>query len=400
MTSLIGMAHSFRAYTPEAIKKLAPAFAFLSTSNPDRLGQIERAASYAVPILQSGLEIDPMQTLMLGTVLRRAGATSTKSGTWLREMAMRAMPGTTLMSKISFKKHEEALKELGLVDAEHKPTWFDDKGKPDILKMLDIAGARAAAIPIERRAGLERQLFGAQGSGGFALLADPAVRDQILNLQKEMKSPEFQNRYRSFFPDYNKESTAQAARTAMQEFNITMMDLGKTTLPAVNEALKGFKSTPEGIRNLLPSGADGKGAAKVGGYALLGATGGAVAGAAVGMFGGPVGALGGSGGALGVAEQYMAAHAAENRARALEGAERLEREKEGHAAKFGLGSHYNAPAPKATLQPLTLNLNIDGRTLASTVSDSQAALSGFPTQAPAADGMGQFYGGDHNFPSK
>ena len=30
----------------------------------------------------------------------------------------------------------------------------------------------------------------------------------------------------------------------------------------------------------------------------------------------------------------------------------------------------------------------------------RACVSGFPGQAPAADGMGQFYGGDHNFPSK
>jgi hypothetical protein len=31
-------------------------------------------------------------------------------------MALRAMPGTSMMSKMAFKKHEEALKEVGLVD--------------------------------------------------------------------------------------------------------------------------------------------------------------------------------------------------------------------------------------------------------------------------------------------
>ena len=177
MSSLIGFAHMFRAYTPPAIAKLAPSFAFLSTANPDRLGQIERAAGYAVPLLQSGLEIDPLQTILLGTALRRAGATSTKSGTWLREMALRAMPGTSLMSKMAYKKHESALHDIGLVDDSGKPTWFTD-GKPDLLKMLDIGGAGAAKIPLTKRAALERSLFGAQGGGGFALLADPAVREQ------------------------------------------------------------------------------------------------------------------------------------------------------------------------------------------------------------------------------
>jgi hypothetical protein len=169
MKALIGLAHMTKQYSPEDIKKLAPAFAFLSTANPGSLSSIERAAGYAVPLLQSGLEIDPMQSLLLGTALTRAGATSTKSGTWLREMALRAMPGTSMMSRIAFKKHEEALKALGLVDDNDKPTWFTG-GKPDLLKMLDIAGGRAAAIPLDKRAPYERQLFGAQGGGGFALL--------------------------------------------------------------------------------------------------------------------------------------------------------------------------------------------------------------------------------------
>ena len=88
MSALIGLAHMTKEYSPEQIKKLAPAFAFLSASNPASLGGIERAASYAVPILQSGLEVDPLETLLLGTALTRAGATNTKSGTWLRNMAL------------------------------------------------------------------------------------------------------------------------------------------------------------------------------------------------------------------------------------------------------------------------------------------------------------------------
>lgn len=127
-----------------------------------------------------------MQSLLMGTALTRAGATNTKSGTWLREMALRAMPGTSMMSKMAFRKHEEALKAFGLVDDKGKPTWFTD-GKPDLFKMLDIAGGRAASIPVEKRAAYERGLFGAQGGGGFALLADPAVREQVQALQATMK---------------------------------------------------------------------------------------------------------------------------------------------------------------------------------------------------------------------
>jgi hypothetical protein len=186
VSALVGLADMTKQYSPEAIKKLAPAFAFLSTGFA-RFNRACRGLCRFIPAKR--LEIDPMQSLLRGTALTRAGATSTISGTWLREMTLRAMLGTSMMSRLAFQKHETALKALGLVDDQHRPTWFSD-GKPDILKMLDVAGANAAKIPLTERA-LERQLFGAQGGGGFALLADPAVREQVLALGKGMNSPEF-----------------------------------------------------------------------------------------------------------------------------------------------------------------------------------------------------------------
>jgi hypothetical protein len=363
MKALIGLAHMTKQYSPEDIKKLAPAFAFLSTANPGSLGSIEKAAGYAVPLLQSGLEIDPMQSLLMGTALTRAGATSTKSGTWLREMALRAMPGTSMMSKMAFKKHEEALKAFGLVDDDSKPTWFTE-GKPDLFKMLDIAGGKAAGIPVEKRAAYERALFGAQGGGGFALLSDPAVREQAQSLRGTMESSEFKNRYAGFMQNYNHDVTSQAARTAVQEFNVTLGDLGRNVLPAVNIVLGNFKSTLEGIRSVLPGG-DGKGAATV----LARAAEGAGAGALYGMLGGPggvaIGALAGgvAGGVEGVAEQYMKQ-----------------------------GASLDPNAVKASLQavvpPLSISFNIDGTLLGRVLSN--ISTYSFSGQAPAFDGTGEF----------
>jgi hypothetical protein len=378
MKALIGLSHMTKQYSNEGIKKLIPAFAFLSTANPGSLGSIEKAAGYAVPLLQSGLEIDPMQSLLLGTALTRAGATSTKSGTWLREMAIRAMPGTSMMSKIAFKKHEEALKEMGLVDDQDKPTWFTG-GKPDILKMLDIAGANAGKIPIERRAAVERGLFGAQGGGGFALLADPAVREQIQALQKEMNSPEFKNRYGGFMENYNSQVTSQNARTAIQDFNVTMMDIGKTVLPAVNIGLHDLKGILEGIRNILPSGQAGLVAAR--------AAEGAALGAGLGFFAGGVGAGPGAviGGVAGTAYGYM------------------ESQPKTDFAAFAKAMTDNSALHSAMVPPqkpptINLSLNVDGRALAQAVTDAMGNQTGFVTQAPAADGAGQFFSGDHNYP--
>jgi hypothetical protein len=237
MTALIGLAHMTKEYSPDQIKKLAPAFAFLSAANPASLGSIERSASYAVPILQSGLDIDPMQTLLLGTALTRAGATNTKSGTWLRNMMLNSMPGTSLMSKIAFEKHEDALKALGLVDEHDKPTWFTD-GKPDPFKMLGIASEHAADIPLTKRAAYEKQLFGSQGFGGFALLADPAVRQQVGALGTEMNSDAFKTRYANFMQDYKANSPLQAGRVLGADAQNALMDIGKTILPAFTATIK------------------------------------------------------------------------------------------------------------------------------------------------------------------
>jgi hypothetical protein len=373
MKALIGLAHMTKQYDPAAIRKLAPAFAFLSTANPGSLGSIERAAGYAVPLLQSGLEIDPMQSLLLGTALTRAGATSTKSGTWLREMALRAMPGSALMSDVMFKKHEDALHRLGLVDDKDKPTWFTG-GKPDLLKMLDVAGRNAANIPLTERAALERQLFGAQGAGGFALLADPAVREQVLALQKEMNSPEFKARYGGFVQAYQEGSTVQNARTAMQDFNVTMMEIGKDILPSVNNGLHRFKSIIEGIRDILP-GAKNDGT--VGGGVLTGAGVGALAGLGIGAAGGPFGAGGGAliGGVLG------GAHAV------------APTPKEANAAMADAFAKFSNKPP-VTVQPIpntNLIINLDGQAITKSVIEWISRMGQYQLDTPGSNGA-PFYG--------
>jgi hypothetical protein len=159
-------------------------------------------------------------------------------------MMLNSMPGTSLMSKIAFEKHEDALKALGLVDDKNNPTWFTD-GKPDPFKMLGIASEHAADIPLTKRAAYEKQLFGSQGFGGFALLADPAVRQQVGALGTEMNSDAFKNRYANFMQDYQANSPLQEGRVAWADAQNAMMDLGKTILPSV---VQGIKDLDTGIK--------------------------------------------------------------------------------------------------------------------------------------------------------
>lgn len=382
MKSFIGLAHMTKQYDPEQIKKLAPAFAYLSTSNPSSLSGIERAAGYAVPILQSGLDIDPIQSLLLGTALTRAGATSTKSGTWLREMAVRAMPGTAIFeSEKKAERHDELLKRLGLLDDKGKATWMTG-GRPDLLKLLEIAGPALEKIPVSERAGVERKLFGAQGSGAISLLADPAVQDQVRSLRKEMDSDEFKNRYANFSKAYQEGSTVQNARTAMAEFNNTMMDIGQHALPTVNAALRDFKALLQGIKDILPKAPDGT---NPGSTIAKRAAEGAIVGGVAGTIIPGAGTIGGAvtGGMAGVAAGFMEAY--------------------NQQLKLGLdkGGSYTSPGktgkpaePKekekiVVTPPVNLSINLDGRTLAQVIADKIGEIGKYYTETPAANGAGE-----------
>ncbi|MGH7224551.1 MAG: hypothetical protein ACRELF_15105, partial [Gemmataceae bacterium] len=245
-----GLAHMSAQYTLPEIEKLIPAFAYLSTVDPLKITQIMRAASYAVPILHSGLDVDPLQTLLLVAALQRAGVTNTKSGTWLRSLGLMAMPGTSLMSQTAFKKHEEALKELGLVDAKGTPTWFTG-GKPDLLKLLNISSTAAQGLPLTERAAVEKQLFGTRGFGAMAVLSNPAVLAQIEILRKQM--PSFQAGL-SFFEQYNQASPIQQFRTSFADLQKVLMDIGTTVLPPVVVLLNSFDAGLKALNAVLGTG--------------------------------------------------------------------------------------------------------------------------------------------------
>jgi len=394
----IGLAHQFRVYDPAGIRQLMATFAALSTADPRSLTSMKRASGYAVPAL-SAIGADPGSALLAGTALARAGVDSTRSGTWIREAVTRAMPGIVLGHKASNRKHEEALRALGLVDASGKPTWFVD-GKPDLFRMLEITSDAMQGMSPQDRAAYGRGAFGAQGFGAVAVLGDQKVNQQMHALDALTKSQSYLDRYRTFNADYTAGSTVQDARRALAEFNVTMGELARITLPAVNVALGNVRSALEGIRKMWPGGT-GVSGAEVGGAALVGAGGGAVVGGTIGAFGGPIGWAGGAaigagaGAAYAIAPEPKAAgaamaaafdkfrkHADDASDAAASAADRIR-----NATKPLLPGQNSAPV----VPPVHLNLILDGRTLAQAISEQITNLSTYDTTAPASD-PGAFYG--------
>jgi TP901 family phage tail tape measure protein len=365
MKSIIGLAHMVRAYKPGEIEKLLQVFAYYSTANPAGLPTMEKTLGYAIPILQSGADIDPKDVMALSTVLATSGVTSSKAGTWLREFGVRAMPGNA--------KHNELLTRLGLLDAEGKPTWYTN-GKPDLPKALSIAGPRAAAMPPEERLPLEMELFGRRGGGGFAVLGGDVALQRYKDLRAGQENPANTARYNAF-NDAMMGTTRGVARSTLQEFNVSMIELGTTVLPSVTRALQDFTGVLRGLRALIPGTSDAdKG--RTGANAMEGA----LLGWGVGKYFGQPMLGAAAGGAIGLGAGKL-----------NEGVDAIPKLLNKGVDALIPNFLKEPPAPpKVVFPPITLNLNVDGRQLAQTTVEQMESLTEHATGAPAANGLSHF----------
>jgi hypothetical protein len=402
--SLIEMAHMMGVYDPDQLKAMAPMIGFLSTLNPATLPQFTRSASYSVPTLSNALGIRAADVLFANTAIARAGATGSKSGTWVEHAFDRALPpDPNTMGDKAYSRRMWSMEKAGLVDANGKSTILGADGGIDIEKFLDTTRAHLALLPIGMRNSIEKAVFGEQGARGYELLTSPQVMDQTRRLKAE--APDFVPKYNAFMEQYGERSTIQKARTTYADFNNLLADIGDKALPSVNRGLSDLRGILDGLRSVIPGGAkgdDGLIGARAGQGALIGALAGGIFGLGGGAVpGAAIGAV--AGGALGVAEQYMqnldrpvdrfgraTVVTGNSAAQAAEGMEALGRAIRGLP---GPGSVFPGGTSRA-VPPVTLNLNIDGKTLARAVSSN--LLDGFPTGGMSSDGLGAFGSGDDN----
>ncbi len=244
MDALIQQAHMAQEYGVDDIKGMAPLLAFLSTTNPATLPQMVRAASYAMPTLHSGLHMKPEDVLYETTAIARAGATNTKSGTWVQSAFENAMPHGN-------KKTMEAMQAMGLIDSSGRSTILDPTGDHlDIDKLFNTLDTATRGMSTEDRTSMVGRVFGKQGARGIDLMMSPAVRAQTGELKREF--PEFKNRYGTFFEDYEKGSPIQQGRQAWMDLTNVLADLGTIVLPPVVSGLRSLDDNLKSVMSVLP----------------------------------------------------------------------------------------------------------------------------------------------------
>lgn len=192
VSAFIGAAHMSGAYSGPEIKAMLPALISASLSTNASMQRIENAAGYAVPILRTGLGIDPAKVFTMIALMQRAGIQNTKSGTWIADLFMNAVPKNFGSGLFKSSNQIKALQQLGLMDGQNKLTYLDGNGNLDPLKMLKIAAEHSAKLTPTERSGAMKRAFGMQGARALALFTDPkmmAMMPLLEAAEKHLENP-------------------------------------------------------------------------------------------------------------------------------------------------------------------------------------------------------------------
>ena len=265
MKAFIGAAHMSGAYDQKSIESILPALINTSLSTNSSMQKIENAAGYAVPILRTGLGIDPSKVFTMIAMMQRAGISNSKSGTWIADLFMNAIPKNFGAGLFHSTNQIKALKELGLMDGRDKLTYLDSKGGIDPLKMLGIAAAHAQALTPMERAADSKQAFGTQGARALALFTDPKMMAMLPAL--EAATATLENPQKSLEQVKSGNAAAQAKQT------VTNLELVATNVAAtfngpINAVMSGATSASGWMANNPGAGTAALGAGAFG--AILG----------------------------------------------------------------------------------------------------------------------------------
>jgi hypothetical protein len=247
--SLIAFGHMLKIYDPVELAKVYPQLAYLALSSPQTAKRITTAAGYHIPV-SGTMDVDPIEEMVLQVGLERSGVFNTKSGTWLREMALRALPPMrhTIMSRsqqLAYQQKMEIETKLGLVDSKGKPTWFTAPGgKPNELDMLTKVYEHAKNMSPVDRTQAEQFLFGKQGGGAVGVLTDPRVLSQLAIMKEEAKGYKPGVEYFKYMYENSPGQQVSQAWVAMQN---VLVDIGQVALPF---AIGGLRSVSESLKIL------------------------------------------------------------------------------------------------------------------------------------------------------
>jgi hypothetical protein len=234
--AFVGLAHMAGAYDPQQAQPLFESMLQASLTSHASLGQIARAASYALPALHAA-GANSSDVMLLVATMMQGGIMNTKSGTWLNAMAMNSLPNTLGSGLFSNKKQNKALHDLGLYHGNQ--SMFYSHGSMDLMKIVSILAAdREKMEPLKFNA-LLKMAFGTQGQRGASFFSEDTTL-QNLHALSDLKN--FSQPPMDVGKMISQVSTVGLADQTIANANITLMNGSATLMGPINSALSGAGS--------------------------------------------------------------------------------------------------------------------------------------------------------------
>ncbi len=221
------------------------------------LAQITRASSYALPALNAAGANAPDVMMMLATMMQ-AGILNTKSGTWLNNLALNALPNTLGSGLFKNKLQNEALHKLGLYSGNR--SMFYKNGKLDLMTLVSILAEDRLKMAPEAFNAATRQGFGIQGQRAASLFSEPYILQNLGTLAALKNAAPSPVKVGDLVKQF---STVAKADMTIANANMTFMNATAVLTPVANAILDGL-SKALGYSAGHPSGAIPGGLAAIG----------------------------------------------------------------------------------------------------------------------------------------
>lgn len=238
LETMVGLSHMTGVFDTEGVKDLARKFSFVSLATNASLPSFEKTLSYSMPVLRTGMGMNPDTVMALTAAAQNAGITSTKSGTWLRSFFQASEPSVGGDDKAT--QHNNYLRGMGLLDDKNMPTWkvTGADGKTDwnasVVKEGAIIRDHLAGVPIDERMGTVKNIWGERGGAMASMLSMNTFMEQFSIIAQKIQN--FKGGA-SAIEEYTKDNPAQKARETWRDFENVLMNIGDKALPTVNSAL-------------------------------------------------------------------------------------------------------------------------------------------------------------------
>ena len=235
--AFIGLAHQAGAYAPNKAFPLFESMLQASLMTDASLGQISRAASYALPALNAA-GANASDVMMLIATMQQSGIMNTKSGTWLNNLALNALPNTLGSGLFKNKLQNEALHKLGLYVG--NKSMFYRNGRMDLMQMVSILAADRLKMKPEEFNAATRLAFGVQGQRAASLFSEDYVLKNLstlAELRTSAPAPLDVSKMIKMF------STVAKADQTIANANMTVMKASAVLTPSVNWTLDKTAST-------------------------------------------------------------------------------------------------------------------------------------------------------------